>query len=131
MSEKLLRLFSLVPRTKHDANICALRTYLEIEKFHGEDEARKIFARLGKKPSKRDIADRKGFDVLARFDMMEPRPNVDRLAEKIASETGRTPETAKAYINELRRKRREMIRAGTWAGPPYFAEFKDWGRGER
>jgi hypothetical protein len=130
MSENLLKLFAGRVETKQGAELRALRTFLEIEKHHGEEEARRIFARLGKKPGKREIKEREGFDMLSRFDMMEPRPNVDHLARQIAEETGRTFDTAKAYINELRRKRRDMIAAGTWAGPPYFDEFRDWGNGE-
>jgi hypothetical protein len=130
MSENLLKLFGNDVATKDGAQMRALRTFLEIEKHHGEDETRRIFARLGKKPGKLELKEREGFRVLERYDTMEPRPNVDQLARQIAGETGRTFETAKAYINEQRRKRRDKIVAGTWAGPPYFGSFDDWGKDE-
>lgn len=128
MSESLLKLFSGPIETREGAQIRALRTFLEIEKHHGEAEARRIFARLSKKPGKRGLKEREGFNVLARYDTMKPRPNVERLAAEIAKETGRTVDTAKGYINELRRRRREMIKTNSWAGPPYFGDFSDWGR---
>jgi hypothetical protein len=132
MSENLLKLASRDITTRHGAVARAIGLLYEIEKHHGEEVAREIFARLGREPTPSEVRERKGFDVLRRFDSMDPRPNVDELARQLAKETGRTFDTAKGYINEWRRKRREMITAGTWQGPPYYGEtFTDWGKDDR
>jgi hypothetical protein len=108
-----------------------------IEHHHGEEEARRIFTERARKPTKTEIAERKAFKLLDRFDRMRPVPNVMQLTRELAIESktlppeeqltprGSTTEaTIDHHIRALIRKRREKIAGGTWAGPPW-----DWTKG--
>jgi len=132
MSENLLKLFAGKIETIAGAERRALVLYLEIEKHHGEEEARRIFAKRGKKPTKTENAERKTWKVLQRFDAM-PAPNVMELARQLALESktlpvdeqitprGSTSEaTIDHHIRDLLRKRKARIADGTWNGPPWW-----------
>jgi hypothetical protein len=132
MSENILKYFAGPIETIEGAERHALRLFLEIEKHHGEDEARRIFTERGREPTKTEIAERKAFQVLDRYDDMLPAPNVMKLARELVCENktlspeeqltprGSTTEaTIVQYINDWRRKRKAAIAAGTWAGPPW------------
>jgi hypothetical protein len=134
MSRNLLKLFPGDIRTAHGARLRILRLFYEIEDHHGTDETRRLFAERTKKPSKRELAERKEHLLLQRFDAM-PVPNVMELARDIVAENktlppdeqltprGSTSEaTITHYIRELLRKRKAAIADGTWAGPPWWPD---------
>jgi hypothetical protein len=133
MSENLLKYFAGPIETVVGAERLALRLFLDIERHHGEDEARRIFARWGKEPTKNEIAEAKTFKVLDRYDNMLPEPNVMALARELAAEnislppadqiTARgstTAATIEHHIRDLLRRRKAAVAAGTWQGPPWF-----------
>lgn len=135
MSENLLKLFGGPIETREGAERHALRLYLEIEKHHGEQEARRIFARRGRRPTKREAAEWREFKLLDRYDNMQPKPNVMQLARELEAESKTLPadelltargnttaSTAVHYINQLRKRRDRKIAEGSWGGPPW-----NWG----
>jgi hypothetical protein len=136
MSENLLKLFAGRIETIEGAERHTLRLFLEIEKHHGEEEARRIFAERGREPTKAELAERKAFRLLDRYDNMQPKPNVMELARQLACESktlapeeqltprsSTTEATIVQYINDLRRKRNAKLAEGTWEGPPWNWSF--------
>jgi hypothetical protein len=132
MSENLLKYFAGPIETIEGAERHALRLFLEIEKHHGEDAARRIFTERGREPTKTEIAERKAFQLLDRYDNMQPEPNVMELARQLVEESNTLPieeqltprgstteATIVQYIRDLRRRRKAAIAAGTWVGPPW------------
>jgi hypothetical protein len=136
MSENLLKLFAGPIESIEGAERHALRLYLEIEKHHGEQEARRIFTNRGRKPTKKEVAERKRFKILERYDFM-PEPNVMELArqlevesktlppdEQITPRGSKTQATIDHHIRSLLKRRKEEIAAGTWEGPPW--DWSNW-----
>jgi hypothetical protein len=130
MSENLLKLLFDKIETIEGAKNRALKLYLEIERFHGEEEARRIFAARAKEPTPAKRAERKNFLILQRYDNMEPAPNVMELARQLAEESTTLPgeeqitprgsmvaSTIEHHIRELKKKRTARIADGTWPWP--------------
>src|SRR5947209_6893188 len=91
MSENLLKYFSGPIETVEGAERHALRLFLEIEKHHGEEEARRIFTERGRESTKTELAERREFRLLDRYDNMQPTPNVMELARQLACESKTLP----------------------------------------
>jgi hypothetical protein len=132
MSENLRKLFHPQIETIDGAERHALRLFLEIERHHGEAEARRIFTERGREPAKTEIAEWKIFQLLDRYDNMKPEPNVMELARQLDCESrtlppeeqllprgGTTVSTIDHYIREQIRRRKAKITDGTWDGPPW------------
>ncbi|WP_213740952.1 hypothetical protein [Bradyrhizobium sp. dw_411] len=107
----------------------AYELFRQIEKHHGRQAARRIFAKWGEEPSQRRRNEIKSLSLLDRLDMMNP-PNMALLAREVAAENEALPtkdrrgpgkssiaSTVEHYIRTLVRKRRDGIKAGTWTGP--------------
>jgi hypothetical protein len=63
----------------------ALRLFFEIKRRYGEDEARRIFE-CSKKRTPSELAEAKSWELLDRYDNMQPKPNVMELARQLALE---------------------------------------------
>jgi hypothetical protein len=86
--------------------------------MHGEEESYRIFAKLGKKPGRRDAAHFKNLLLLERYNRMKP-PNVQQLAKRLAEENkdlppeeqrgagGTDPFDLERHIRDLLKKRTE------------------------
>jgi hypothetical protein len=73
------------------AEYAALLLFGEIEKHLGKGEACRIFTKFGTPPSARRLNQIKNLTLLDMYDLMEPEPNVQRLAWKIATENRSLP----------------------------------------
>jgi hypothetical protein len=103
----------------------ALRLFSLINEHHGETEARRIFAMWGTLPTPTRMRQIRNEGLLTRYDMMKPKPNVQRLAREVAEENrslpqkdrkgagGTTVHALDRLIRRLvreRKKRREVAR---------------------
>ena len=103
--------------------------FMLIREKHGDQIARRIFAKWGTPPSKSRLAMIKNIGLLDRFDLMRPKPNVQKLARQLAAENKNLPKDkrrgagstdAKALEKQIRRQIRERgehMQKGTWLGP--------------
>lgn len=98
MTEILLNFLndtSLYREHMDTVNGCEYAAYLlfrEIEKLHGRAEARRILTKYGSPPSARRTARIKNLGLLDRYDMMKPKPNVQKLARELTEENRELPQ---------------------------------------
>jgi hypothetical protein len=76
----------------HDCELAAQAMFRAIERHLGRNEAYRIFSKFGTPPSadKRRLI--KNLSLLDRFDMMKPKPNVQKLAWQLAAENKNLPQ---------------------------------------
>jgi hypothetical protein len=103
--------------------------FMTIRAQHGDRIARRIFAKWGTPPTANQLNRIANMGLLDRLDMMEPKPNVQRLARELAKENkllprskqrgaGTTnPITLEKHIRRVRDLRIAHMKKGTWAGP--------------
>jgi hypothetical protein len=109
--------------TMPGAKYAASLLFCLIEKHHGLAAARSIFNMFGTPPSAARINHIKNLGLLDRYDMMKPKPNVQRLAKELAAENeklsreerwgprGTTdPLVLDKHIRRLIQKRKKMRR---------------------
>jgi hypothetical protein len=73
------------------AEYAAYLLFRLIEKHHGIAAARYIFTKFGAPPSAKRINQIKNLGLLDMYDMMRPKPNVQRLAKQLAAENEKLP----------------------------------------
>jgi len=110
-------------------NHIAQQLFALITARHGEQIARRIFAKWGTSPSKRRVQHVENMGLLDRLDRMKPGPNVQQLARQIAEENkklpksqrrgagGINPKALEKQITRVRDLRTEHMEKGTWLGP--------------
>jgi hypothetical protein len=137
MSENLLKDIYHPIEMMEGARFRALKLFWDIEKHHGEEAARSVFADLGRPPSRMKIKQRRKFDILVRYDRMKEK-NVSALALKISEENRLLPKEERAgagginpialdkYIRRALEEREQGLKDGTWNGP----EARDWDWGD-
>jgi hypothetical protein len=82
--------------------------FVAIQKRHGEDTARKMFAPYGRALTKTDERIRRDAALLWRLASME-KPNISRLAREIEGECGKK-ENVEKYLKRIRRTERHLKR---------------------
>jgi hypothetical protein len=65
--------------------------FTEIYTRHGIVEARRIFMKFGAEPTRTRLRLITNLALLDRYDMMKPRPNVERLAKQVAEQNKKLP----------------------------------------
>lgn len=107
----------------------ALNLFTQIMKHHGEQTARRIFSLWAKSPTPRRIARINNLMLLEKLDMMEPKPNVKKLARDLAKANKKLPRTEQRgargtnaenlerLIWDLVAEREAGMKANTWWGP--------------
>jgi hypothetical protein len=107
-----------------ESRFAAAELFHELWTRHGEAEARRIFAEIGRPSTAKMLAEIKNFKLLFLHDNMEPKPNVQKLARQLAKENEALPEedrhgprgttdpqTLDKHIRRLIRERRAHHRA--------------------
>jgi hypothetical protein len=84
-------------------------------RYHGEERARQLLAKRGRKPGRRFAGEMTRHVILARYDF---EPNVDKLARELVAEGfKKTLEGAESYIYDSLNRRRIAMKHGKWRGP--------------
>jgi hypothetical protein len=130
MRTKLLEPFNgLFVDPSDAAKNAALHLFLEIRESLGEQEARHIFGMWGTPPTADRIKEINNLGLLDLYDLMKPKPDVQRLARELAEENKKLPRQQQRgagstdpialalQINRVRKERKAAIKRGTWRGP--------------
>jgi hypothetical protein len=133
MSENLLKDIWHPIEMIEGARFRALKLFWDIEKHHGEEAARAVFADLGQPPSRMKIKQLRKFDIVEQYDRMKEK-NISALALRISQENKLLPKEERAgaggvnpvalwkYIDRALKEREEGLKDGTWNGP----RASDW-----
>jgi hypothetical protein len=117
------------PESVHGCEHIASQLFLLIRENHGEATARRIFAKWGNPPTAKRLAMFENVSLLDRLDMMEPKPNVQKLARQLAEENKALPRAKQRgpgstnpialekQIRRIRDLRTRRMKKGTWLGP--------------
>jgi hypothetical protein len=122
MSKNLIALFlkplwaSDRPLDEDHVRACVGLVFSLAVEHIGEQQAYDIFGNFGP-PPKRTMQQRKNWDLLRRYDKMEPKPNADKLARELAAKGAGDEGSIARNLRRLLKDRREAMAAKTWNGP--------------
>jgi hypothetical protein len=114
-----------IPGAKHMAYLL----FMVIREHQGDRAARRIFAMWGNPPTPARLQQIANVGLLDHYDMMKPRPNVQRLARELAEQNKTRPRseqrgagstdpiTLEKHIRRQIALRKKAMKAGTWLGP--------------
>jgi hypothetical protein len=111
------------------AERAAYTLFVQIKRYHGLQKARRILTKFGSPPTKRKQVMIANHRLLDRYDMMRPKPNIQRLARQLAKENESLPRNqqrgpgaidAHALEKQISRQlklRKIGMEKRTWWGP--------------